>query len=74
MNICLDESRNNFNDFIKDVFTQPKLEEAFGAEVNQVLPTQNLGIFSYKIDVVNGSWVLWKDVSLPKISGNEVGH
>lgn len=55
-----------------DVLNQPKISETFGSEVNQILPPQDFGIFSYRIDVLNGNWMLWKDAPFPKTSENEV--
>ncbi len=41
-------------------------EETFDAEFKRILPPDEGSIFSYKLDVANGHWVLWTD-SLPKI-------
>ena len=41
-------------------------EEIFGTEFKRILPPEESSIFSYKLDVASGHWILWAD-SLPKI-------
>lgn len=59
-----DDCKSHFHQYFTNLFNVVDEAESFGRET--ILPPPESSVFSYKLDVLNGNWILWKD-ALPPI-------
>jgi dynein heavy chain len=64
----LDDCKTHFHQYFTKLFeAEEDSPNDFG--VGKILPSQDCSVFSYKLDVVTGHWILWRD-ALPSIPGS----
>lgn len=65
-NLILDNHKKKFHQYFSSLFKKPENVENMGVELQSILPQSELSIFSYKLDVVHGTWIRWSE-NLPLI-------